>query len=197
MRRAFTVLTLALLALFAGAGVASAHAELDASSPADGANLPAAPAELQLRFTLPVELPATRVVLTDDAERPFAVGIPRATASTPAGVTAVAVGLPVLGRGSYRLSWRTISVDDLHVTSGVVAFGVQQDAPPPAEISDPPPDPTESAARWIGFGGLAALLGAAGLFGLLGPLPAGTGTHRRPPHPGRPGRGRRRAGRRR
>jgi copper transport protein len=170
--RAALVLGATLAAVLLGTGTASAHAELDSSNPVDGTNLAAAPDRLHLRFSLPVEMPATRITLTDGGSRPFAVGPPQEEPA-PVGATAVGVPLPPLPPGTYRIDWRTISTDDQHVTSGVIVFGVQRDAPPAAAVSDPPPDPAESVARWVGFTGLAALLGAVALFGLLGPVPPG------------------------
>ena len=36
----------------------------------------------------------------------------------------VVATLPTLQRSSYRVSWETLSSDDLHRTSGVLVFGV-------------------------------------------------------------------------
>ena len=74
--RLLGAVALALAALVAVAGPASAHAELLSSSPADGATLDRAPARLVLRFTEPVEIDRTSVVLRTGAGAVLRVGRP-------------------------------------------------------------------------------------------------------------------------
>ena len=138
-RRLAAVLAAALLAVLVGpVPGAQAHAFLARSNPADGQVLAAAPAQLRLDFSESVVLAATEIDVVDGSGRHM----------TPTRLTLVAQGdqdaadasagpdteepvevvaaLPALGRGSYRVSWRTLSSDDLHRTSGVLVFGVGQ-----------------------------------------------------------------------
>jgi copper transport protein len=170
--RGLVVVAVALLAALVGAGTASAHAELDSTNPVDGTTLPASPPRLELRFTLPVQVAATHVTVSGGGQT-YAVGGPDAASTA----TVVSVPLPPLPRGAYRITWSTISADDLHRTSGALTVGVQE-AVTPAGVepgSDAAPDGAESIARWAGFAGLAGLLGAAAVGAMLGAVPAGPG----------------------
>jgi copper transport protein len=164
---------------------ASAHAELVASTPADGATVERAPAELLLQLSESVELSATRVTLTDAAgqEVPLrSLSLRRAPGAGREDPTTLVVGLPHLGHGSYRVSWTTLSSDDLHVTRGVTVFGVGTTVrgaglPPEAQ-----PSRTESAVRWTGLLGLGVTMGAGLLVLLLGsgrPQPVQVAVRRR------------------
>ena len=65
----------------------------------------------------------------------------------PAGIVAT---LPRLAQNTYRVSWETLSSDDLHRTSGILVFGVRRAVAAGARLGVPAP------AR----GGRAALAGA-------------------------------------
>ena len=111
------------------AAPASAHAELVASTPADGDTVQEAPSQLLLRMSESVERTATRVTITDALGHNVPTSAvtlrtkPGADTEQP---TTLVVDLPPLGAGQYRVSWTTLSSDDLHVTSGVMVFGVGQ-----------------------------------------------------------------------
>ena len=64
----------------------------------------------------------------------------------------------------YRLAWRSLSADDLHVTSGVVVFGVQRDASgATGQVDDPLPGTLEVLLRWAQLAGAALAAGATAL----------------------------------
>ncbi|MEN3359339.1 MAG: copper transport protein [Mycobacteriales bacterium] len=163
-RAACTVLPAAALVV-AAAGPASAHAYLVGSDPADGSVLAAAPASITLRFSESVQQRDTAVEVLAGSGRRFAatsVQLRHAAGATGADTeqpVEVVVGLPPLPPDTYRVSWRTLSSDDLHRTSGVLVFGVQRDVTAAGAAADPPPRPGEAALRWLGLLGTAALLG--------------------------------------
>ena len=151
---------------------AQAHAFLARSNPADGQVLAAAPAQLRLGFSESVVLAATQIDVVDGSGRHI----------TPSGLTLAAQGdqdaadanagqdteepvevvaaLPTLGRGSYRISWETLSSDDLHRTSGVLVFGVGQTVTA-GGLDQPAPPPLEAGLRWLVLLGLSGALGGA------------------------------------
>ncbi len=128
MRRLLTVglagLALSALGLLT-APAASAHAFLVTSNPGDGAVVRTAPSVLRLDFSESVVLGATRIELTDSSGRvvqPTSLRIEQGQdTEEPSHVLAT---LPALRRSAYRVSWQTLSSDDLHRTSGLFVFGV-------------------------------------------------------------------------
>ena len=128
-RIAAAVLLLAL-AVPASAG---AHAFLVSSTPGSGSSLARAPHVVTLRFTEPVSLALTRVQIFDGR------GTPREGARVSEGVRAneLRVVLPQLATGAYRITYSTVSQDDLHATRGAIVFGAGT-AAPAARASDAP-----------------------------------------------------------
>ena len=149
-----------------GAAPATAHAYLASSSPADGASLAGAPAVVELRFTEHVVLESTELTVTDAAGRRYAprkLALVESDEDREAPATVVAT-LPPLPVGAYHVAWRTLSSDDLHQSSGILAFGVQSavEAAGPAEAR---PDALETVGRWGVLAGLGLVLGALLLCG--------------------------------
>lgn len=74
------------------------------------------------------------------------------------------VDLKELPKGSYTVSWRTVSRVDGHSSAGAFAFGVGE-VPDPAAAEAQATETTskvpQAAARWVLYLGLTALLGAA------------------------------------
>ncbi|MBM0229931.1 copper resistance protein CopC, partial [Micromonospora sp. ATA51] len=170
LARVLAVLALAGLTVPVGSAPAQAHAYLARSAPADGAVLDRAPETLTLSFTEHVELSAARITLTDGDGRQWAVtrlvlrdadGAPAAEdADSEEPVTLVA-GLPALPANTYHISWRTLSSDDLHTTSGTLVFGVGRQVTAAGTAGPVAPGPRETVARALGLLGLAVLLGGA------------------------------------
>ena len=164
MRRlGLALLGFGVIVLIGPAPSAQAHAFLAGSNPTDGEVLEAAPTELRLQFSESVVLGASRIDIVDGAGRHLdttALSLVSQGSSTEDPVEVVA-GLPTLGRGAYRVSWQTLSSDDLHATSGVLVFGIGATVIA-GGLREPSPPLIEIALRW------AILLGLAGALG--GPL---------------------------
>ncbi|MEU3455169.1 copper resistance CopC family protein [Micromonospora sp. NPDC006766] len=172
--RLFAVLSLAGLTVLVGPAPAQAHAYLVRSAPADGAVLDRAPETLTLAFTEQVELSAARISLLDGDGRQWSVtglalrgedGEPATDAGTEEPVTLVA-GLPPLPPNTYHVAWRTLSSDDLHITSGTLVFGVGRQVTAAGVARPASPGPRETVARALGLAGLAVLIGGAALAAL-------------------------------
>ena len=164
-------LTLALLlaaALLFGASPASAHAILIKADPADGAVLDAAPAQARLWFSEPILLEFTTVTLADSAGQSFQVAAVQLDAADS---SLLLVDLPPLPPNAYRLTWRTLSTDDVHISAGTLVFGVQQAAAIASEAAIATPLLSEVLLRWLNFGALAGLLGALALVLVVLPSP--------------------------
>ncbi len=178
--RGVVVALVVTAAALVGAGPASAHAELVGSSPSDGENVLHSPRRVLLHVSESVELAATKVTITDGAGRLVLTSSvtlrtrPGADTEEP---TTLVVGLPALDRGQYRVSWSTLSSDDLHTTSGVLVFGVGQPVEQAGRTAEPTPSGGESALRWIGLLGLGLTLGSGLLLLLLGPARVGPRPH--------------------
>ncbi|MGB8651311.1 MAG: copper resistance protein CopC [Mycobacteriales bacterium] len=166
-RRALTLL-LAALGLFVvlPAVPASAHAFLTDSFPADGAVLATAPPQLRLHFSESVVLSSVHLDVVDAEGGHHTPSSPHLVAAEPGGTTEdpvqVVASLPALPRGAYRVSWQTLSTDDLHSTSGVLVFGIGH-AVSAVGSSEPAPRLDEASLRWLlllsvslSFGGLLA-----------------------------------------
>ncbi|HET7475670.1 MAG TPA: copper resistance protein CopC [Dermatophilaceae bacterium] len=173
------VAVLAGWVVVAGAPGAEAHAFLTSSSPADGTVLEQAPGRLVLAFSEAVVLPGTTVDVADGAGHRVTAGLPVLDqtagrgASKTGGVEApvrLTVTLPALPRGAYRVSWATVSADDLHRAAGVFVFGVQT-AVAQTGWSESAPSPLESALRWLTLLGIAAGVGAPVARSLLRRVP--------------------------
>lgn len=161
------------------------HTELEGSSPSEGALVEGPPDVVLLRFTTPIQLPLSRVVLTDGNGRERAGTLDMVDASqgqelrfTPASP---------LDPGRYRVEWQTAGPDS-HVIRGAFAFQVaeegRQDAVEGAGRPDQPADtlpvvsPEDSpgmvessgasggsgsttyAIRWLQYLGMILVLGA-------------------------------------
>ena len=113
VRRTAPALALGLLVSMS----AAAEPKLASSTPADGATLSSAPAEIVLDFAGPVALTA---VIVHDAD-----GTAHAIKSLPAERAAhLVVEAPKLRSGSYRIEWRALS-DATYATSGEFGFKIE------------------------------------------------------------------------
>jgi copper transport protein len=142
--------------------VASAHAELESSTPAANASLKTAPTEVSMTFTEPVDPSSASVELLGENQQPIpGVGQPQ----TSDDAKTLTVGLPDLDAGIYTVSWRVTSASDGHVTAGIFAFLVDPTGTVPAPTtsessSSPSADAGTIAARWF------ALIAGLALFGI-------------------------------
>jgi copper transport protein len=166
--------------LWAGAGVASAHAVLLSTTPARDSVLPTLPGQVSLTFGESVVLPpnALRVFAPDGVEvddgHPVHPGGSGAT---------VGIGLrPGAAQGSYTVAWRVISADT-HPVSGAFIFSVGQVSATAAATSAPPGGSAVVGAlyavvRALAYAGFALMVGPAAL--LLCCWPAGAARHTAP-----------------
>lgn len=158
LRTALTAGAVICLMLFA-AVPAWAHASLGASTPAGGAAVEEAPAQVTLSFTEPPDTALSSVKVLGGSGS-FEQGAPRLADGDD---STLVVDLKSLPKGSYTVSWRTVSRVDGHSSAGAFAFGVGE---PPEAISADAEEQTSSkipsaVARWVLYLGLVALLGAA------------------------------------
>ena len=101
------------------AGRARAHSLLLGSTPAEGAALREAPAEILLRFNEPVQLTALRLFAADNAEWPLR----RTREAAPRPEHRAAIGRD-LTPGAWRAVWRAISADG-HEIGGTLRFRLE------------------------------------------------------------------------
>jgi copper transport protein len=169
-----------LAALVSQTSIAQAHAIVLRSDPPDGAVLGAPPKQIRLWMSEPVALGFTTVELIDStgqripvAARSDAASLALTVRGAGTSTALLLIDLPALPPSAYRLSWRTLSSGDLHVTSGSIVFGVQRAVDlAPVAATAPAPPPAEVLLRWLNFGALAALVGALAIAHLA--LPAAT-----------------------
>jgi copper transport protein len=168
MNRRWTVIGLSLLAVLAGvlAGPASpayAHAQLVGTTPANGAHLDSAPAEIVLRFSERVMLVRDGIRLLDSAGVVRVGGPARIDATGREAILPVPAGL---GDGAYTVSWRIVSADS-HPIHGAFVFGIGD-----TRVTALPDAGANASAdtgvstlfwllRWLGYTGLAGLAGGA------------------------------------
>ena len=108
------------LAVFAFAGVASAHAELLSSVPPPGTVLDQAPKTVTLTFNEPVEISLGAIRLFDGTGASVDIG----AAHHPDGhAEVVEMDLPDLANGSYVVDWRVVSADS-HPVHAAFTFQV-------------------------------------------------------------------------
>jgi len=117
-QRVIVAVVLSGLGLVAAAAPAAAHAELVASTPAEGAELAAAPRQVQLTFNEPVRLQPDPVTVSGPGGVSWAVG-----QATVAGAVVTVLVEPAGPAGPYTLTFRVISVDG-DPTSGTVRFAL-------------------------------------------------------------------------
>lgn len=184
-----------LLALtLGGPSLISAHATLLRTDPADGAVLAHPPKQIHLWFAQSVLLNFSHFALVDSAGKRTPIShahgaappsaATQSTSALPASYTAsetpeVLLDMPSLTRGAYLLDWQVVSADDLHSTSGQVAFGVGVQIAPrhsAADATSAAPSAGEVVVRWLNFAGIAGLVGALALALLIMP-------HTRPGEP--------------
>ncbi len=173
------------VAFCAGASLAwaSVHTRLESSTPAADEVLALAPAEIELRFSGPVNDALSSVFIVASSGDSLRVSL-----ATPGADGKILRGqLPPLPDGKYSVRWRTVSADG-HPVEGDFSFAVaaaghaaESDQEAVVESAGAEADPAEEReARSEGPGagtvllaglGLACLLGFAGLLWYCGSLP--------------------------
>jgi copper transport protein len=135
--------TLALVPALAA--LTSRHTALDHAVPDKDARLDAAPTELRLTYTTPVDPRLARVELLRADSTPLALDSLRAGETS---ATIVAAILEPPGNGTFTVAWTVIGSDG-HPVRGRYAFVVDAPAavvvPPPTVPVDPQPEPSTAA----------------------------------------------------
>jgi hypothetical protein len=97
--------------------VVLAHAKLQSTSPAAGAQLAAAPKSLILDFNESVKLAVLKISSAGkEISVPYDEGASAAHVSVP---------LPALAPGTYQVKWSALTVDDGHVVKGAFSFVIK------------------------------------------------------------------------
>ncbi|MGH2516565.1 MAG: copper resistance protein CopC, partial [Ktedonobacterales bacterium] len=120
----FALLLATLLPFTAGGGllpIASAHALLVRSDPAEHAVLQAPPSQVRLWFSEAVNAATSHAVVVDTTNRE----VDNHDSHVNSGdATQMDVGVPLLPAGTYVVAWQTQSADDGHITSGSFYFQI-------------------------------------------------------------------------
>ena len=102
------------------ASIAGAHAFLDHATPAVGSTVHGPPAQLKVWFTQSLEPAFSTVRVSNGSGKQVDNGDARLD---PADPKLLLVTLPKLAPGTYKVTWRVLSVDT-HVTEGDFTFDV-------------------------------------------------------------------------
>uniref|UniRef100_E1T8S6 Copper resistance protein CopC n=1 Tax=Burkholderia sp. (strain CCGE1003) TaxID=640512 RepID=E1T8S6_BURSG len=102
------------------ASMAFAHAHLVSSEPAANAEV-AAPGEVAIHFTEPLEPAFSKIALTDANGKPAASAASRVDTHD---ARVMHLPLPQLGAGRYAVKWTAVATDG-HRTQGDFAFTVK------------------------------------------------------------------------
>jgi methionine-rich copper-binding protein CopC len=116
MRRSYLVGIIPLM-LWLATGEATAHAMLDHAEPRVGNKVATPPREVTLWFTQKLEPAFSTITVTDSAGKRVDTGKTRVSGSQ------MSVSLRAAGSGTYRVTWRVLSVDT-HTTDGNFTFQV-------------------------------------------------------------------------
>ncbi len=119
MPRRLVLAWIAAFAWFASAP-AAAHAFLDHAVPPVGSTVHESPQGIRLWFTEPLEPAFSRVQVVDASGKEIDKGDSHVDESN---ASMLAVSVPALAPGKYRVKWRVVSVDT-HVTEGDFTFEI-------------------------------------------------------------------------
>lgn len=114
------LLRLAGIIAFGSPAIAYAHAFLDHASPAVGSTVHASPSEVRLWFSGSIEPAYSSITVTDADGRQVDSG---KIETDPQNASELRVAVTSLSPGTYRVTWRVVSVD-AHSTEGHFAFSV-------------------------------------------------------------------------
>jgi copper transport protein len=168
-RRLLAAAALGVLGALAIAAPASAHAVLLRTSPAQNSVVATPPSDVVLTFSEPVTPVPDKVRLIGPDGTRMQAGDVRVNGSD--------VLIPVdpkAARGTYLVNFRVVSSDG-HPVAGAFTFSIGAPSPggPPADsnatTSSGVPTVALAIVRYIGYGGLVLLVGAALVLGVLWP----------------------------
>src|SRR5262245_52564881 len=168
-RRLLAAAVLGFLGALAIAAPASAHAVLLRTSPAQNSVVSTPPSDVVLTFSEPVTPVPDKVRLIGPDGKRMQAGKVRVNGND--------VLIPVdekAARGTYLVNFRVVSSDG-HPVAGAFTFSIGAPSPggPPADsnatTSSGVPTVALAIVRYIGYGGLVLLVGAALVLGVLWP----------------------------
>src|SRR5579859_4275477 len=173
-----------LTALLQPARPAQAHAIFESATPAPGARLSAAPAQIRIVFSEPLNAGESGIeLLASSGSRVPA----RSAGADPADNRAYTVMLPPLAPDVYTVAWHTVSLVDGHERRGAYSFtvlepdGAAPAAQRPAAAPGEPlqlPGAASAATHWLALLGYFLLAGTA-LFMLIDGASAAATSERR------------------
>lgn len=130
----------ALLLISVLAPSAVAHAELDISIPAAGAEIEGSPPELVTTWTQDLDPSRTSLDVRDAADRSVAKG-----GSLGDGPREFRLALPTLAPGTYEVRWTSFSAEDGELARGTFEFTIRAVATPrPVPTAQPSPSPART-----------------------------------------------------
>jgi hypothetical protein len=112
-----TILITVLLLLLGATIKANAHAFLDHANPRVGNAVATAPRDVTLWFTQKLEPAFSTMTITDSSGQRVDAGKPSINGNV------MRVPLRVVKAGTYRVTWRVLSIDT-HTTEGTFSFTV-------------------------------------------------------------------------
>ncbi|GDY33173.1 copper resistance CopC/CopD family protein [Gandjariella thermophila] len=160
---AFLAVLLAGLAMTVTAAPASAHAIVVSTDPANYRVLDFSPPVVSMQFSEPIEVGLAGLRLIDPQGTDIRIGqLGHANGKSET----IAAAVPdVLENGTYTVVWHVVSADT-HPVQGAFTFSVgEASASGAPELAGGGADPVlatvYTAVRWVGFAGLALLVGSA------------------------------------
>ena len=166
LARWLLVVTLAACTLIGlTATTIAAHASLSSSSPAAGSVVDAAPGEIVLHFTEPVDLTTDAVRLIDSTNATVALG----TVDQSQGSSSIVAAIPqALADGTYLVAWSAVSADS-HPIRGAFTFSVGAPSGGGARFDTAAAGNAQTPAigRVLGVGRFASYAGSAVLIGTV------------------------------
>ena len=163
--RSFSLLALILavvwgvLVFLSSGGSALAHANLVEASPAPNSTLDAAPTQVIIWFTEPIEPRLSEIRVLDAQGARVDDGNSRFDPNDP---TVMSVGMEPVPDGTYTVAWKNVSTVDGHRVRGSYLFSVG--VPISGETLEEPEgpllqSPAEPALRWLLLLGALAMAG--------------------------------------
>lgn len=125
------IVAAALVAAMMGPGVASAHALLLRSDPAEDAVVPTSPPLVHLWFSEDLNAAASKIIVWNRDRHPVTAGNATVVLGQP---RQMEVRLKHLVPGSYLVLWTSVSAQDGHILHGYFLFSVKHQGPGPSLV---------------------------------------------------------------
>lgn len=135
------VLVAAATLLLSAPGIAAAHAELEATVPADSATVVGTPDELSATFSEALGAESTLSIRNAAGERLAVGGLDPADAAR-----LVIAPVPELAPGAYEMRWSAFSADG-DLVKGTWTFEIEAPSPTPTPTPAPTPVATDSGSE--------------------------------------------------